>query len=231
MTSTTEDRSGGAEDVEPGSVELTAVIPVVPRPRHAQPDPGSRHRTAPTSAPPWLNPTARPVPFPMSPEPPAGLQAGYDPREIRLSGMRWGWVVIGVVGAVLAAALLVAVAAAHQTMTVRGSVTLHVTWSTVAAGDSCSGAGSYSWLQPGTSVTISDANGKIVGTTTLRSGTAFATGRSYYGADTCVFPFTLNDVPAGDDFYRVGAGNLSADGVPFTAAQLRTSGATIAYGP
>lgn len=227
MTSTTEDRSGGADGAEPGSVELTTVIPLVPWPRHAQPDPVP-HRTAPTSAPPWLNPTARPVAFPMSLEPPAGLQAGYDPREIRLSGMRWGWVVVG---AVLAAALLVAVAAAHQTMAVRGSVTLHVTWSTVAAGDSCSGAGSYSWLQPGTSVTISDANGKIVGTSTLRSGTAFATGRSYYGADTCVFPFTLNDVPAGDDFYRVGVGNLSSDGVPFTAAQLRTSGATIAYGP
>jgi hypothetical protein len=45
-----------------------------------------------------------------------------------------------------------------------------------------------------------------------------------------VFPFTLTNVPAGDNFYRVGVGNVAAGGVTFTAEQLRTSGAAISYG-
>ena len=44
-----------------------------------------------------------------------------------------------------------------------------------------------------------------------------------------MFPFTLTDVPATDDFYRVGVGNVATNGVTFTAEQLRTSGATIFY--
>jgi hypothetical protein len=80
-------------------------------------------------------------------------------------------------------------------------------------------------------VTISDANGTIVGATTLSSGTAQPSGSYSTGyADTCVFPFTLTDVPAGDGFYRVGVGNTAGAGVPFSAEQLRTSGATISIG-
>jgi hypothetical protein len=254
MTSTTGHRSGGTDDVGPGPGEVTAAIPPVSHPHHAgsvagagfphrahsaptwgePPAPGRRGlgATSATSGPPWSGPTVGQGVSPSSPVAPAGLPAGFAPRQVRPSGMRWGWIVIGVVGAILAVALLVSFAAAQQTMTVQGSATLHVTWSTLSSGSSCTGAGVYSWLQPGTSVTISDANGTIVGTTTLSSGTAYASGSSNYGgyADTCVFPFTLTNVPAGDNFYRVGVGNVAADGVTFTAEQLRTSGAAISYG-
>lgn len=77
------------------------------------------------------------------------------------------------------------------------------------------GSGANSWLGSGTSVTISDASGS-------RYSGAYA--------DTCVFPFTLSEVPVGDDFYRVGVGNQAGTGVTFSDDQLRTSGASLSIG-
>jgi hypothetical protein len=137
-----------------------------------------------------------------------------------------------VVVAVLAVTLLGAFAVAYRTMTVHGSVTVHSPWGNLDVGGSCKGAGAYSWLKPGTSVTVSDATNKIVATTTLGSGTPRISGGSNYGnyADNCVFPFTLTDVPATGDVYRVSVGDISANGVTLTTDELRTSGATIFIG-
>jgi hypothetical protein len=146
--------------------------------------------------------------------------------------MRPSWIGIGVVGAVLVVTLLVAFVAAHQTMSVQGSVTVHDPWGTMRTGNSCTAAGADSWLHPGTTVTISDATGTIVATTTLSGGTPLASGGSNYGnyADNCVFPFSLTNVPTTADFYRVGVGTAPASGITFTADELRRNGAKIFIG-
>lgn len=215
MTSTTGHKSVGADDLEAGRAEAAAALPTVPAPRHA-PDP---------VAPQW----APLVPAPREPE---SSETTPGPRPVRAGGARPGWIGIGVVGAVLVVTLLVAFAAAHQTMTVRGSVTVHDTWGTLRTVGSCTGAGASAWLHPGTAVTISDANGEVIGTTTLADGTPLASGGSNYGnyADNCVFPFTLTDVPSTAGAYRVGVGTAPAGGVTYTADELRRNGASIFVG-
>jgi hypothetical protein len=215
MTSTTGHKSGGADDLETGQAEVVMAIPAVPSPRHA-PDP---------IAPQW----APLVPAPREPESSVNPPV---PHEVRAAGKRPRWTGIGVVGAVLVVTLLVAFVAAHQTMTVQGSVTVHDPWGTLRTGDSCTGAGADSWLHPGTTVTISDATGTIVATTTLAGGTPLASGGSNYGnyADNCVFPFTLSNVSATAGSYRVGVGSAPASGITFTADELRRNGAKIFVG-
>jgi hypothetical protein len=229
MASTTEHRTGGADGLEPGAAEGTVATSVVPSPRDAKDS-----AVAPARA--------DPVPLPRAPEPSVGADApprlktavdlpALNPRQVGVAGMGWGRIAVGVIAALLAVTLLT-VFASHRTMTVRGSVTVHNPWGNPTLGGSCTGADAYSWLKPGASVTISDVNGKIVGTTTLAGGTPRVSGGSNYGnyADNCVFPFTLTDVPAGGDFYRVSVGNASTNGVTFTADELRTSGATVFVG-
>ena len=258
MTSTTEHHAAHGD--APGPSEVTATIRPAGQPRHhaepilsrtgvgapphpSAPFPAWSAAAASRGGTPWPghagSPVGAPAVPPAGPWPAAGppfgpgaMPAGFGGAPARRAPMRWGWIVIGVVAAVLAVTLVGSFVAAQRTMTVQGTVTLHVTWSTVTSGMSCDGTGAFSWIGPGTSVTISDAKGAIVGTTTLSSGTAYTSGSSSYGAyaDTCVLPFRLTDVPAGDDFYRVGVGNVGSDGVTFSADQLRTTGATISYG-
>jgi hypothetical protein len=226
MASTTEHRSGGADGLEPGAVEVGVPIPAVPSPRDAT-DGGE---AAPQRA--------DSVPVPRAPEPSVGVPAPQrlhpavdlpvlEQRPAGVAGMRWGWIVIGVI-----ALSLVTVFAWPPTMTVQGSVTVHNPWGDPTIDGSCTGAGAYSWLKPGTSVTISDANGKIVGTAALAAGIPRISGGSNYGdyADNCAFPFTVTDVPAAGDSYRVSVGDVSANGVTLTADELRTSGAAIFVG-
>jgi hypothetical protein len=215
MTSTTGHKSGGADDLKAGQAEVAAAIPAVPSPRHA-PDP---------VAPQW----APLIPAPRQPESSVTTPV---PHKVRAAGMRPRWIGIGVVGAVVVVTLLVAFVAAHQTMTIQGRVTVHDPWGTLRTGNSCTGAGADSWLHPGTTVTITDGTGTIVGTTTLAGGTPLASGGSNYGnyADNCVFPFTLANVPAAADSYRVGVGSAPASGITFTADELRRNGAEIFVG-
>ncbi|MDT7707743.1 MAG: hypothetical protein QOG20_3350 [Pseudonocardiales bacterium] len=136
MTST-QHRPGGTH-IGSGPAEATAVIPPVSYPRHAAAGPA--WLTAAPSAPPW------PGPAPQLAAQPAGhpaLPAGFGPPVVRPSGMRWGWIVIGVVGAILAVTLIGAIASAHRTMTVQGSVTLHSV-NLLSPGSSCGGANAYS---------------------------------------------------------------------------------------
>jgi hypothetical protein len=215
MTSTTGHRSGGTDDLEAGRAEVTPAIPAIPAPRHA-PDPVAPH---------W-------APFVPAPREPESSAARPVPQRVRAAGVRPGWIGIGVVGAVLAVTMLVAFVAAHQTMTVQGSVTVHDPWGTLRTGSSCTGAGAHAGLHSGTSVRISDATGTIVGTATLSGGAPLTSGGSNYGnyADNCVFPFTLTDVPTAGDSYRVSVGDVATDGVTFTADDLRTNGAKIFVG-
>jgi hypothetical protein len=216
MTRTTAHTSGGTDGPGTGAAELTVASPAVPSPRQEQDVAGSLVRACPVPAPRVAEPSAD------GPASQRLISAGSGPSRL----------VAGVVAAVLAVTLLGAFAVASGTMTVHGSVTVHNPWGNLGVAGSCTGAGAYSWLKPGTSVTISDATNTIVSTTTLGSGTPRISGASNYGnyADNCVFPFTLTDVPATGDAYRVTVGDISANGVTLTTYELRTSGATIFVG-
>jgi hypothetical protein len=182
--------------------------------------------------PPRPAPFARPPARPATPAwslPPAGLgpvAAGFPAPPPR-SGMRWGWFVIAIVAAIAAVALIGTVAANNRTMTVNGTVTIYGMSGYVTPGSGCTGT-----LASGMPVTLYDASGSVVGTATLTgSGIATDTWSTYTSgyADSCSYSFTMTDVAATDDHYRVKAGSASGDGVGFTREQLETSGAHVTY--
>jgi hypothetical protein len=137
--------------------------------------------------------------------------------------MRWGWLVIGLVAAVLAVAGLVSFAAAHSTMTVQGTVAVYG-YGAMTPGSGCSQA-----TAQGMPVTVYDASGSLVGTTTL-SGSGIArdtwgTGYSgYYSSsvDSCEYSFSIPDVTTSSSHYRVKAGSGDGEGVGYSLDQLRS---------
>ncbi|MEJ2862398.1 hypothetical protein [Actinomycetospora flava] len=189
--------------------------------------PWSPPRPAPF-APPVGNAMVPGYPAPWS-MPPAGLGpvAPGVPMPPARSGMRWGWIVIAIVAAIAAVVLVGTVAANNRTMTVSGTVTIWGMSGYVSPGSGCTGAAAT-----GMPVTLYNATGNVVGTATLSgSGIAANTWSTYaYGyADSCSYSFTMNDVSAADDFYRIKAGSAGGDGVSYSREQLETNGAHVTY--
>lgn len=85
----------------------------------------------------------------------------------------------------------------------------------------CVGAGGYSDIGEGTSVTVYDATGAIVATGKLGTGKALA------GAGTCLFPFQVAGVP-GSDFYQVEVSHRGR--VNFTAEQVANNEVSLVLG-
>ncbi len=166
---------------------------------------------------------------PVAPDVPAGLGPVPPGRPVTGTGPRRGWVVLGIVGALLGVAMLGATAAAHRTMDVTGAVTLTSTYTTLTPHSACNGAGLYRWLDSGTPVTITDADGEIVGAGVLGNGTS-GSGTSWSGySSTCTFAFSIDGVAARDDFYRIAVGSGATGGVPFSRAQLEDGPVSITY--
>ena len=77
-------------------------------------------------------------------------------RPIARPGMRWGWLALGLAGAVLAVATLVAFAGAHATKDVTGTVTVYSMSGYVSPGAGCENS-SYQ----GAPVSIYDADNRL----------------------------------------------------------------------
>jgi hypothetical protein len=204
-------------------VRTDTVTPAIPRPREPEPlSPWSPDIPAPRGIR-WLDEAAPVSADATRGAPPAGLATSPGRRP------RWGLialtigVVLAVVG-VLAAVGIVVVT--HRTMTVQGSI--------VVAGRGALAPGSSCWVSamPGHSVSIFGADGTVVGSATLpTSGTAvdqWHTASPW--ADACRFSFTVPDVPASDDSYRVGLDGNTADAVSFSHDELTSKGAQLTYG-
>lgn len=84
----------------------------------------------------------------------------------------------------------------------------------------CTGSGGYSDIQPGLPVTIKDEVGKIIGTTSLGSGSP---GTDYFSG--CTMSFSFDAVPDAN-IYSVEAGRRGA--VSYTKAQLEGNGWKVA---
>ncbi len=98
-------------------------------------------------------------------------------------------------------------------LTIRGSILLiggPMGW-TGKAGDPCQTGGSYADIQPGATVTVSDASGKTLALGALGDGTQD-------GASNCKVPFTVTGVPAGEKFYGVEVTHRGR--LQYTAEQL-----------
>lgn len=166
-------------------------------------------------------------------EPPAGLPPlgwpGHGaPAPQPRSGMRWGWIVLGVVAAIVAVAIIGTVAQRTARMTVNGSVTVYGMNTLMAPGTACQNPSMI-----GRPVSIFGSNGDLVGTSSLTgSGTAVDQWSSYSSgyADACDYTFTFANVTSADDFYTVTVGTDAAQGVGFSKDQLQRSGANITYG-
>jgi hypothetical protein len=91
-----------------------------------------------------------------------------------------------------------------------------INWYGDGTGEFCSGANYYKDLQEGTSVTVFDSKGNIIGSTVL--------GNSLYIVDssakklTCYFAWNLDNIPNDDDGYSVQVGNRNK--VKFSTEEL-----------
>lgn len=186
------------------------------------------------------NTVDRPVPWsgrgpwtPPQPPPWATVPAGFGPVPVTSWTLpprpapRRGWVVLAVVGAVLLVALLGSAVAAQRTMDVTGTVSITGAAGTVAPFSACGGAGYLGWLDSGTPVSIRDGEGAVVGTGSLGPGVSGPAGWSGW-SDSCTFAFSVDDVPAGSEYYRVTVGSDTSETL-FSRSELQASGAHITY--
>lgn len=79
----------------------------------------------------------------------------------------------------------------------------------------CGGKGGYDDINPGATVTVYDAESKVLATGKLDKG-KFAGDKS--GAP-CVFTFAVQNVPGGHDFYQVQVSNRGKVPVPSEQAK------------
>ncbi|MCD2196223.1 hypothetical protein LQ327_22880 [Actinomycetospora endophytica] len=167
-------------------------------------------------------------PVPPAGLPPMGWQGYGAPTPQRRSGMRWGWIVLGVVLAIVAVAIIGTVAQKTSKMTINGSVTVYGMNGVVMPGSACENPS-----MRGKPVSIFGSNGDLVGTSSLTgSGTALDQWNTYSSgyADACQYSFTFTNVSGADDFYTVAVGTSAGQGVGFSKEQLQTSGAQVTYG-
>ncbi|WP_256793258.1 hypothetical protein [Terrabacter sp. Ter38] len=95
--------------------------------------------------------------------------------------------------ALLAGAAYLVLGIGGESHTLMGDLTLRAS-SDLSPGDSCSGQGGYSDIHDGTQVVVEDETGKTLATSALGPGT--------FDGTSCVFSFSLAEVPKAA-YYRV----------------------------
>lgn len=102
--------------------------------------------------------------------------------------------------------------------TINGTFTLYGDSDSISTiGATCEGDGGYSDLAPGMPITVKDENGKILGATTLGTGTG--------SSNQCTFTFVLDGVGEAN-IYSVEGGRRGA--VSYPRSQLESAGWTVA---
>lgn len=70
-------------------------------------------------------------------------------------------------------------------------------------GQTCTMDGGYSDIRTGAQVVVSEARGSTIALGALGPGVLDLPDSAFWGTRSCVFPFTVSDVPAGHAFYGV----------------------------
>ncbi|AHH93724.1 hypothetical protein [Kutzneria albida] len=105
----------------------------------------------------------------------------------------------------------------------KGSLTLTSTsLSGVNSGSECYGTGGYNDIGKGAAVTVYGASGQVLAVGSLVSG------QQGTGSLSCVFAFTVPDVPVGEKFYQVEVSHRGK--VTVQADQARTTGVFVTLG-
>ncbi|WP_330247289.1 hypothetical protein OHA33_34035 [Streptomyces sp. NBC_00562] len=81
----------------------------------------------------------------------------------------------------------------------------------VSDGKKCMGKGGYEDLRAGTEVTVTDASGSVVAADSLALGKVVG--------ETCMFKFTVHDIPVGSKLFRIEVSHRGA--ITKTEAELR----------
>jgi hypothetical protein len=140
------------------------------------------------------------------------------------TGRRWGpLLVAGLVGLVLGAGGVGAVWAVSTSgpgdpgaFTLRGTLTLTGDNVPTDDGEGCVGYEGYDDIVAGAAVTVTDEDGKVVG-----SG-ALGAGRPNDDDSSCVFGVRVPDVPRGSKFYKVEVSHRG--GLTVTAKEAEAGG-------
>ncbi|MGV9245951.1 hypothetical protein [Streptomyces sp. NPDC003710] len=152
-------------------------------------------------------PDIPPAPTAPPAEPPAF--AAQAPAKRRPGPLSAGLVGLALGAGIVGGAWAISANSGPGAFTLEGSFEL--TDSVIPDGEGgCAGTRGYDDIRDGTSVTVYNAAGSVVGTGALSN--------SKYGEDTynCTFDVTVNDVPKGEKFYKVevshrGTLQLTAD--------------------
>lgn len=120
-------------------------------------------------------------------------------------------------------AVIVLLTSGGRSFTMNGSLTLLDGGSSADLGGECRGFRGYSDLGEGASVTVYDEKGAVIATGTLQAGVPGGAGEF-----TCQFPFTIEDVPGGSEFYQVEVSHRGK--VTVSAEEAREEGAQLSLG-
>ncbi|GAA2454117.1 hypothetical protein [Streptomyces macrosporus] len=160
-------------------------------------------------------PVPAPPPYPPTPQVPPPATARRS-LAARVRAMRpTTALAVGAVAGASAVGLLWTLTDAEfggpDTFGTSGSITLADPDGFTELSEGCSGDNGYEDLDAGTEVTVTDASGTVVAAGSLEPGEV---------ADyTCVFTFTVDDIPAGSKLYRVEVSHRGA--LTHTEAELR----------
>lgn len=180
---------------------------------------------------------ATPAPVATAPEAVSAVPAAEQPdqapaRLLRPSLAAWikalrpttALVVGGVAGATLVSVAWAVTAidfgGRPQTISTTGSLLLTDPSGYTTHGTSCAGNGGYGDIDAGTEVTVTDASGTVIAADHLTAGEVVS--------DSCMFGFTVHDIPAGSTFYRVEVSHRGA--LTETEAELRKGGLVFTLG-
>ncbi|WP_326606712.1 MULTISPECIES: hypothetical protein [unclassified Streptomyces] len=97
------------------------------------------------------------------------------------------------------------------TFSTTGSIFLADSDGFVSDGKKCMGKGGYEDLRAGTEVTVTDASGSVVAADSLALGKVVG--------ETCMFKFTVHDIPVGSKLFRIEVSHRGA--ITKTEAELR----------
>lgn len=136
--------------------------------------------------------------IPLFPSPAPVEQTPENPSKKKfwtgfLAGAGSAALVAGLVGASMA---IVNKAGEPDVFDITGIMTVNgdITYSSLT-GFECEGDGGYSDMSPAAAVSVSDESGKLLAKGTLTGSTKLS--------DSCMFDFTVTDVPRGSTFYEV----------------------------